>query len=810
MADFTPTWTDWTDPGPFRFWAQKVLPLEYDDSLSYYEVLCKVVSYLNTTITNVAALGGNVEGLRDAYTQLQQFVNDYFDNLDVQQEINAKLDNMAETGALTELLQPFIDAQISTDVTSWLERNITPTSPAVDASLTIEGAAADAKKTGDEISDIRTDLGEHGFFTPTVYTGDLNDVKVGWSRYSAASSNKPSDSTGYVLTIQRASDNKQQIAVDESQNLYTRRLTGTTWYSWAQFAKNAVLNDVITNIGSFGYFTPTVYADNLNDIKVGWSRYSATASYKPSDNAGYVLTIQRASNAKQQIAVDETQNVYVRLKLLDVWKAWRKIPSEADLAKILENFENYWNDISDSLESGVYRSNVAIGAPVNPTRSESASFVSAIIPCKSDDVFKITGTGGDSARLYAFCDGAYNLISKSGAYITVTDFEITAPKDGYLIVNIGKDDAELYKQELQIILPKKYADILDNFTENVTENIKTIAKTGGNWSSDIIPDNGSTTEYAAISSYNPTLQELYAAYDALVAAYPNYITKTDLGLDQSGEYHLYKYSFIPESITVEGTDIFSIPSMPKILLGSGTHGNGQDAGDAPEMVVGVYYLFKNICDNWYGNDALTYLRHHVHIELIPVQNPWGYVNKSRRNSRQVDINSNFPVGWREGTQGTNTYGGTAPLSEAESVIIKNFIEANTDALFYFDLHTTGGTQTQEHMIYYSMVNNDNLIVTANDTVIYLSDKWNHENIENLNNTIMHGYVHSGGTGRGEIYQWVNSIDIPACVMEAFPNFENSGLDNNSALVMRMCQEELVTFIIKSIRYFKFNYLAKSN
>ena len=31
----------------FNFWCQKVLPLVYDDSLSYYELLCKVVDYIN-------------------------------------------------------------------------------------------------------------------------------------------------------------------------------------------------------------------------------------------------------------------------------------------------------------------------------------------------------------------------------------------------------------------------------------------------------------------------------------------------------------------------------------------------------------------------------------------------------------------------------------------------------------------------------------------------------------------------------------------------------------------------------------------
>ena len=38
---------------PFVFWCQKILPLAYDDSLSYYEMLCKVVNTLNEVINNV-------------------------------------------------------------------------------------------------------------------------------------------------------------------------------------------------------------------------------------------------------------------------------------------------------------------------------------------------------------------------------------------------------------------------------------------------------------------------------------------------------------------------------------------------------------------------------------------------------------------------------------------------------------------------------------------------------------------------------------------------------------------------------------
>lgn len=106
-ANFTPQLGDYKTLQPFRYWCQKVLPLVYDDSLSYYELLCKVVDYLNKTMEDVETLHGDVTNLHTAYVELQGYVNNYFASLDVQQEINNKLDQMAISGELTNLLEPF-------------------------------------------------------------------------------------------------------------------------------------------------------------------------------------------------------------------------------------------------------------------------------------------------------------------------------------------------------------------------------------------------------------------------------------------------------------------------------------------------------------------------------------------------------------------------------------------------------------------------------------------------------------------------------------------------------------------------------
>ena len=61
----------------FKFWCQKVIPLVYDDSLSYYEVLCKVVDYINGLIDSDKEIVENIQQLRSELTVVQEWINNF-------------------------------------------------------------------------------------------------------------------------------------------------------------------------------------------------------------------------------------------------------------------------------------------------------------------------------------------------------------------------------------------------------------------------------------------------------------------------------------------------------------------------------------------------------------------------------------------------------------------------------------------------------------------------------------------------------------------------------------------------------------
>ena len=61
----------------FRFWCQKVLPLVYEDSLSYYEILCKVVKYINDLIEQDKIFQDDIDEIRKELEIVQKWIDDY-------------------------------------------------------------------------------------------------------------------------------------------------------------------------------------------------------------------------------------------------------------------------------------------------------------------------------------------------------------------------------------------------------------------------------------------------------------------------------------------------------------------------------------------------------------------------------------------------------------------------------------------------------------------------------------------------------------------------------------------------------------
>lgn len=95
------------------------------------------------------------QSAEDIANQLKEFVNNYFDNLDVQNEINNKIDAMVASGEFDTIV-----ARVTPDaVAAWMNENLTPsTETVIDSSLTVSGAAADAKVTGDRIRNLEAEI----------------------------------------------------------------------------------------------------------------------------------------------------------------------------------------------------------------------------------------------------------------------------------------------------------------------------------------------------------------------------------------------------------------------------------------------------------------------------------------------------------------------------------------------------------------------------------------------------------------------------------------------------------------------------
>lgn len=211
-----------------------------------------------------------------------------------------------------------------------------------------------------------------------------------------------------------------------------------------------------------------------------------------------------------------------------------------------------------------------------------------------------------------------------------------------------------------------------------------------------------STDKESASGYAKTPNDIYARYDALMNANPNFITKTDLGLSSDGINHVYRYDFKEKEPHHQSGFEWS-ETKPKAIIISGIHFEWG----------GIYALYHALYEIT-TNPKLDEFRRNVHLIVVPCCNPYATIANNYqsglstpnsygvRNANGVEIHRNFEVDHVVIDSSNTHYGGEAPLSEVESQYIDNIFKENTDSAYFMSCHscqtdTTWGT----NVIWYS-------------------------------------------------------------------------------------------------------------
>lgn len=108
-VDYSPEIPEFPTVNPFLPCYGKFNLTTYIQGASDYEIMANLVQLYNTVAKAINSVEQLSKDTATAYNQLQTFVNEYFANLDVQKEINNKLDAMYSSGELAQLLGTYID-----------------------------------------------------------------------------------------------------------------------------------------------------------------------------------------------------------------------------------------------------------------------------------------------------------------------------------------------------------------------------------------------------------------------------------------------------------------------------------------------------------------------------------------------------------------------------------------------------------------------------------------------------------------------------------------------------------------------------
>lgn len=213
------------------------------------------------------------DATKTEWASYKDYIDNYFANLDVSQEVLDAIRVLASTGELNQIIDP----TIATATADWLAKHITPTTPVIDDTLTISGAGADAKVTGDFITNLYD----------TVYSTDL--LPLQYMKRTNGAMNAAADNW-----IGLTSNNYQHLVIPVNEgDFFTITQSGNSAY-WA-FLSNYDLTSFPQTIGGrqSGNFNNVVRTGTRYIfITVKWNNVDTIPSVFKINDWNYVPSIK--------------------------------------------------------------------------------------------------------------------------------------------------------------------------------------------------------------------------------------------------------------------------------------------------------------------------------------------------------------------------------------------------------------------------------------------------------------------------------------------------------------------------------------
>ena len=510
------------------------------------------------------------------WASYKEFIDNYFDNLDVSEEVLAALRTMADTGELNTIIDP----TIVSETIAWLSEHITqPTTPAIDTSLSIAGAAADAKATGDAISDLQTELK----YSTDKYYPDKNLLSsphlAEFLGSTIGAEIIPNDDCNIIKITNSGTSARCQLQLKQAINtkvyisFYAKK--DVPEYTLARVTLSAGVNG--GSIAQLGRIT----------LHANWERYTVEYDLTLTD-VDYIRFALGDADTVIQIT-----NVIISNSAIDYEYSTKaflaKTTEKADAAETTLDgnitIDNFEEDLKNVFEykyrdaGAVFEDGFYIG--IDGTRIEVATCHSAEIAATAGDRFKIVSRHGSALRAYVF----KNLNDEVVEYFplesvpTVTEtLDFIAPTDGTLYVNsyggvnytVLKSDGLIISTASQIAGKRWYAlgDSITNFAQGYHAIIASqtgvnVTNGGVSGSGYMKPINNQTFVDRANLSEVYDIVTVFGSVNDMQYVASNLGTETDTGtltlggcfntlidnLYASGNYHIGIIAPIPQGTT---------------------------------------------------------------------------------------------------------------------------------------------------------------------------------------------------------------------------------------------------------------------